>query len=123
MENLIKYLTERTALFLLPAVLLAAGLFPTSAAADGEFALDTGGRGGGGLEGDPLDGNEPDDDPNNGDDVHDNAGKFDSNNDFLSRLMRSTNVLFVPQYNGSILTFRVIFLAEAREVVEGRYAR
>ena len=122
MENLIKYLTERTAVFLLPAVLLAAGLFPTSAAADGEFALDTGGRGGG-HEGDPLDGNEPDGDPTSGDDVHDTAGKFSSNDDFFSRLMRSTNVLFVPQYNGSILTFRVIFLAEAREVVEGRYAR
>ena len=122
MENLIKYLTERTAVFLLPAVLLAAGLFPNSVAADGELALDTGGRGGG-REGDPLDGNEPDGDPADGDDIHDTAGILSSKGDFLSRLMRSTNVLFIPQYNGSILTFRVIFLAESSEVVEGRYAR
>ncbi len=122
MANLIKYLKERTAFLLLPAVLLAAGIFPSLAAADGELALDTGRRGGG-LEGDPLDGNEPDGDPTSGDDVDDTVGKFSSNEDFLSRLMRSTNVLLVPQYNGSILTFRVIFLAESSEVVEGRYAQ
>lgn len=122
MENLIKYLKERTAVLLLPAVLLAAGIFPSAAVADGELALDTGGRRGG-HEGDPLDGNEPDGDPASGDDVHDTAGLLGSKDDFLSRLMRSTNVLLVPQYNGSILTFRVIFLADSGEVVEGRYAQ
>ena len=122
MDNFIKYLTERMAVLVLPAVLLAAALFPFTAVADGELALDTGGRGGG-LEGDPLDGNEPDGDPAGGDDIHDTAGTFDSGNDFLIRIMRSTNVLIVPQYNGSILTFRVIFLSEAVEVVGGRYAQ
>ncbi len=122
MDNLIKKLTERVAVMLLPAMLLAAGIFPSTAAADGELALDTGGRGRG-LEGDPLDGNEPDGDPTSGDDIHDTTGKFGSGDDFLSRIMRSTNVLLVPQYNGSILTFKVIFLSETIEVVEERYAQ
>jgi hypothetical protein len=37
--------------------------------------------------------------------------------------MMSTRVLLVPQYNGSLLTFRIIFLAEAVDVMEQGYAK
>ncbi len=122
MESILKYLTERRAAIVLPMVLLAAGLFPHTVLADGEMGLDTRGRGGG-REGDPLDGNEPDGDPTGGDDIHDTAGKFGFGDGLISQIMRSTNVLLVPQFNGSVLTFKVIHLSKTIEVVEGRYAQ
>ncbi len=116
MEKLIEYLTKRMASLVLPFALLSAAFFPCLAQAEGELMLDRGGLDR--QEGDPLDGNEPDGDPTGGDDIHDTTGTLDSRRGFFSLILRSTRVLLVPQYNGSTLTFKIIFLAEAIDVVE-----
>ncbi len=116
MEKLIEYLTERMASLVLSFALLSAAFFPCLAQADGEFMLDRGDLDR--IEGDPLDGNEPDSDPTGGDDIHDTSGALDSERDFFNLILQSTRVLLVPQYNGSTLTFKIIFLAEAIDAVE-----
>ncbi len=121
MEKFIELLKDRMALLVLPAAIFATAIFPAAALADEECALDVGrGRGG---EGDPLDTNDigGDDDPD--DAVHEYNSILGSGSGLLERMLRSSRIIVVPQYNGSILSIQFIILSDSGESTWGRNAK
>lgn len=123
MSKMIEDLMGHLAALALSVVFAVAALFPLSALAEQPFAMDTGHRGGGSRTGDPLDTNDADDDGDSGDDPQDNNSHIGSRDDWGSLILRSSRVLLVPQYNGAILTFKIIVLPDASVSVERRDAK
>ena len=108
---------------LLPIVFIVTLLIPALALADEELGLRMDLPDGLGREGDPLDGNEPNDDPTGDDDVRNAYGTWSSSQSIFGRMLRSHRVVFVPQFNGSNLSFRLIILSDYRELTRQRYGK
>jgi len=119
MEKLINGLKKWMAVLVLPCAAILAAFFPGTVRADDPLAMpwDRDER----RTGDPLDTNDVGDNDSNDDDFQQDFGTSSSGK-FVDLMIRSTNVLFVPQYNGSILTFRFIILFENGDEVEIRHA-
>ena len=121
MEKLLDHVFARMAAALIVVLMLAALMVPTSVMAEGEMGLDTGHARG--RVGDPLDTNDAGGDDDSDDQIQDTAGKADSGSRIFDRILSSSQVLLVPQYNGNTITFKLIILSDALQFVEMRYAK
>jgi len=124
MNKPLNLLSERLAALLLALAFAVTALFPFVAWAEGlgERNVERIGSKPGARTGDPLDTNDT-----GGDDDDDNVqgadSIFSSPDDTWRRILPSSRVVFVPQYNGTILLFKVILISDAVPIVEDRDAK
>lgn len=123
MYKLLNILSERLAALLMALAFAITALIPLNAWAErpGEMDRDGGGGKPGARVGDPLDTNDADGDAD--DDVQDNHSIGSSRDDIWFQILASQRIVFVPQYNGTTLTFKVILLSDAIQVVEDSDAK
>ena len=123
MNKLLNILSERASALLLAIVFAVAALFPLTAWAErpGE-RNDPRGNKPGGSTGDPLDTNDSGGDDGDGD-IQSNHGVGSASDDSWFRILGSPRIVFLPQYDGTILNFKVFILSDAAHVVEDSDAK
>ncbi len=122
MDQLLVDLKDRMVTLVLSFSVFVFALFPLTALADGELALDVGHRSGGG-EGDPLDTNDADGGDISGGSDRDTMDTMDASVDSFNRGIWSTRLLVVPERHGSVLIFRIIRLSDSAHLAGARNAK
>ena len=124
MNKPLNLLSERVVALMSALAFAVTALFPFVAWAEPPSAVNIGRMGNkpGARTGDPLDTNDT-----GGDDTNDNAQGTNSydpaRDDTWRRILPSSRVVFVPQYNGTTLLFKVIFISDTGRIVEDSDAK
>ncbi len=108
MTKTIAHALERLAFLVLSFAIFTVSLFPVLSFADDGLRTELPSRARG--EGDPLDTNDANDGDEDPDAVRDSAAF--ARDSVFDRLIGATKILLVPQYNGSVLTFRIVAWSE-----------
>ena len=124
MNKPLNLLSERVVALMSALAFAVTALFPFVAWAEPPSAVNIGRMGNkpGARTGDPLDTNDTGGDAAD-DNVQDTSSYDSARDDTWRRILPSSRVVFVPQYNGTTLLFKVIFISDTGRIVEHRDAK